>query len=296
MASDLKDNAEVRISPEQYDSIVKAEWSLIYEKLEALVSAGANIVLSRLPIGDLATQYFADRDVFCAGRVDEGDLRRTQAAVGGDVLTTVQGLSAKSFGTCGSFEEKQIGSERWNVFTGCPHARTCTLILRGGANQFLEEAHRSLHDALMIVHRTLGVRRIVAGGGSTEMSLGSFIHEEAARQCAANGVELNIVRAFATALEAIPRNLCKNSGYDAIDILAQLRAEHQSAQRNKKAESAETMSWSGVNCFSGGTMNAMSAYVWEPESVKENFLLSSTEAACLILSIDETVRNQPSKK
>merc|ERR1712050_809170 len=120
-----KDNAEVRITdPDQYQSIVDAEWSIIYEKLDLIANCGANVVLSRLAIGDLATQYFADRNIFCAGRVESEDLERTRRAVGGEVQTTVQGISPNVLGTCGEFEERQLGEHRFNLFTGCPQTKT----------------------------------------------------------------------------------------------------------------------------------------------------------------------------
>jgi T-complex protein 1 subunit eta len=114
-------------------------------------------VLSRLPIGDLATQYFADRDIFCAGRVEADDLRRTMQATGAQIQTTVNSLSKDVLGTCGLFEEVQLGSERFNIFNECPKTKTATMILRGGAQQFIDEAERSIHDAICIV-RSVYVR------------------------------------------------------------------------------------------------------------------------------------------
>lgn len=165
-----KDNAEVRVKEvSEYQAIVDAEWSIIYEKLDKIVQTGAKVVLSKLPIGDLATQYFADRDIFCAGRVATDDLQRTVKAVGGAVQTTVNDIKAEHLGSCESFEERQIGSERFNILKGCPQAKTCTLILRGGAEQFIAEVERSLHDAIMIVRRAIKNKSIVAGGGAAEV-------------------------------------------------------------------------------------------------------------------------------
>merc|ERR1711920_242643 len=160
-----KDNAEVRITdPSQYQSIVDAEWSIIYEKLDLIVKSGAPVVLSRLAIGDLATQYFADRNIFCAGRVDTDDLERTRRATGAEVQTTVQGISPDVLGACGEFEERQVGAERYNLLTQCPHTKTSTIIIRGGAQQFIDEADRSLHDAIMIVRRAMVNTKVVGGG------------------------------------------------------------------------------------------------------------------------------------
>ena len=167
-----KDNAEVRVEAvSDYQAIVDAEWEIIYRKLEAVEKTGAKVVLSKLPIGDLATQWFADRDIFCAGRVPAGDLRRVCQAVGGSVQSTCFGIGSEHLGTCGQFEERQIGGERYNVFEECPKARTCTLLLRGGAEQFIEEVERSLHDAIMVVKRAMKNGEVVAGGGAAEVAM-----------------------------------------------------------------------------------------------------------------------------
>lgn len=277
-----KDNAEIRLdSPESYQKVVDAEWAIIYEKLELIVKSGAHVVLSRLPIGDLATQYFADRDVFCAGRVEESDLRRTARATGAVVQTTVNGLTPDVLGSCGEFEEVQIGNERFNIFRECPKTRSATLILRGGAQQFLEEAARSLNDAIMIVRRAMRTNTIVGGGGAVEMELSRHLRE----QCRAiAGKEQLIINSYARALEVIPKTLAHNSGFDATDTLNKLRQKHSTA----KAEEAR---WFGVNCMQGGICDAMEEFIWEPALVKFNALSSATEVACLILSIDQTIQN-----
>lgn len=108
-----RDNAEIRVnSVDDYQNVVDAEWKILYDKLEKIAQSGAKIVLSKLPIGDVATQYFADRDMFCAGRVNEDDLKRTMRACGGDILTTCSDLKDSNLGKCGTFEELQIGAER----------------------------------------------------------------------------------------------------------------------------------------------------------------------------------------
>jgi T-complex protein 1 subunit eta len=115
------------------------------------------------PISRITFDYEFYRDMFCAGRVVEEDLKRTMKACGGSILTTVNDLGEKTMGTCEKFEEKQIGGDRFNLFTGCPQAKTATVVLRGGAQQFLEETDRSLHDAIMIVRRAIKHDSIVAG-------------------------------------------------------------------------------------------------------------------------------------
>nr|XP_022912239.1 T-complex protein 1 subunit eta [Onthophagus taurus] len=276
-----RDNAEVRVdSVKEYQKIVDAEWNILYGKLQKIHESGAQVVLSKLPIGDVATQFFADRDMFCAGRVPEEDLKRTMKACGGAIMTTVHDLQDSVLGTCAQFEEKQIGGDRYNIFKGCPHAKTCTLILRGGAEQFLEETERSLHDAIMIVRRMIKNDAIVAGGGAIEMELSKMLRDHS-RSIA--GKEQLLIGAIAKALEIIPRQLCDNAGFDATNILNKLRQKH--AQGN---------CWYGVDVSKEDISDNYEACVWEPSVIKINALTAACEATCLILSVDETIKNKSS--
>ncbi|XP_065649684.1 T-complex protein 1 subunit eta isoform X2 [Hydra vulgaris] len=276
-----KENAEVRVdNVEEYQKIVDAEWNILYEKLENIVKSGAKVVLSKLPIGDVATQYFADRDIFCAGRVVEDDLVRTMKACGGSIQTSVQVLSDDVLGTCEDFEEVQIGGERYNLLKGCPNAKTVTLILRGGAEQFIEETERSLHDAIMIVRRALKNDAVVAGGGAIEMELSRLLRDYS-RTIA--GKEQLILAAFAKSLEVIPRQLCDNAGFDSISLLNKLRQKHATGGL-----------WYGIDILSEDIADNFEKFVWEPAIVRINALTAASEAACLILSVDETVQNPKS--
>jgi len=276
-----KDNAEIRVDTvEEYQSIVDAEWQILYNKLDAIAKSGAKVVLSKLPIGDVATQYFADRDMFCAGRVNEDDLKRTMKACGGSIQTTSSQLTDDVLGLCEQFEEIQIGGERYNIFRGCPNAKTCTIILRGGAEQFMEETERSLHDAIMIVRRAVKNDTVVAGGGAIEMELSRYLRDFS-RTIA--GKEQLLIGAMAKSLEIIPRQLCDNAGFDATNILNKLRQKH-----------AQDGTWYGVDIVNEDITDNFNACVWEPAIVKINALTAASEAACLILSVDETIKNPKS--
>lgn len=278
-----KDNAEVRVEEvSEYQAIVDAEWQIIFQKLEAIVASGAKVVLSKLPIGDLATQYFADRDIFCAGRVAKDDMDRVVQAVGGSVQSTCSDLRPEHLGQCETFEERQVGGERFNIFEGCPQAKTCTLILRGGAEQFIAEVERSLHDAIMIVRRAIKNNLVVAGGGATEMELSKYLRVHSRT---IEGKQQLIIGAYAKAFEVIPRQLCDNAGFDATDILNKLRMKH-----------AQGGVWYGVDINNETIADNYEAFVWEPALVKTNAIAAATEAACLILSVDETVKNAQSEK
>lgn len=276
-----KDNAEVRVEHvEDYQAIVDAEWQIILDKLKQIEETGASIVLSKLPIGDLATQYFADRNIFCAGRVSSDDMERVIKAVGGSIQSTTTDIKPEYLGTCDLFEEIQIGSERYNLFKGCPKAKTCTLLLRGGAEQVIAEVERSLHDAIMIIKRALQNKVVVAGGGAIEMEISKYLRDYSKSVA---GKQQLIINAFARALEVIPRQLCENAGFDGIEILNKLRLAHSKGEK-----------WYGVDFETESIGDNFSKFVWEPALVKINALNSATEATNLILSVDETITNKES--
>ena len=275
-----KENAEIRIdNPEDYQSIVDAEWDIIYGKLENIARTGAQVVLSKLPIGDLATQYFADRHVFCAGRVAQEDLLRVAKATGGQILTTVSEVPEAALGTVGLFEEQQVGADRYNIFKICPHSKTATIVLRGGAEQYIEEAERSLNDAIMVVRRVIKNACVVAGGGAVEMELSRIIREYSRT---ISGKHQLVVNSFAKALEIIPKTLAENAGFDAVEILNKLRQKHATAGAEGR--------WFGVDVQKGSIFDTFEQNIWEPSLVKINAISAACEAACLILSVDETVK------
>jgi len=278
-----KENAEIRLEdPEKYQSIVDAEWNIIYDKLDKIVKSGAQIVLSRLAIGDLATQYFADRGLFCAGRVEDMDLQRVSKATGGKVQTSVNDLIPEILGFCENFEEKQVGSERFNVFSGCPGAKTASIVLRGGAEQFIEESERSLIDSIMITRRAMKVKRVIPGGGAIEMEISKYLRDYSRT---IHGKPQLLVNAFAKALEALPRQIAENAGFDATSILNKLRMKHASGNK-----------WFGIDMENEDVADCYEKFIWEPSIVKINALQSAAEAACVIMSIDETVKNNESEQ
>jgi T-complex protein 1 subunit eta len=245
-----KENAEIRIEkPSDYQSIVDAEWKIIIQKLDNIINTGAKVVLSKLPIGDIATQYFAEKGIFCAGRVPQEDITRVSKATGAMLLQTCNDIPEKALGTCGTFEEKQVGAERFNIFSGCPNAKTATIVLRGGAEQFIAEAERSINDAVMIVRRATKASSIVPGGGAIEMELSKYVRKAGMD---IKGKEQLVVLGFARALEVIPRTLAQNSGLDAVEIVNKLRQKHDLSQDGNSF---------GVNCFEGGIVDTYVQFV-----------------------------------
>uniref|UniRef100_A0A8D3CG97 T-complex protein 1 subunit eta n=1 Tax=Scophthalmus maximus TaxID=52904 RepID=A0A8D3CG97_SCOMX len=198
-------------------------------------------------------------------------------ACGGSIQTSVGALTDDVLGHCELFEEVQVGGERYNFLKGCTKAKTCTIILRGGAEQFTEETERSLHDAIMIVRRAMKNDSIVAGGGAIEMELSKYLRDYSRT---IPGKQQLLIGAYAKALEIIPRQLCDNAGFDATNILNKLRAKH-----------AQGGMWYGVDINNEDISDNYATCVWEPSIVRINALTAASEAACLILSVDETIKN-----
>lgn len=147
-------------------------------------------------------------------------MSRVVKATGGLVLSTVSDIKPEMLGTCGLFEEVQLGAERYNVFSDCPKSKTATIILRGGAEQFVKEAERSLNDAIMVVRRVLKTESVVSGGGSTEMEVSKLLRNYSRE---IRGKEQLVINAFAKSLEVIPRTLAENSGLDSNEVISKLR-------------------------------------------------------------------------
>jgi T-complex protein 1 subunit eta len=186
-------------------------------------------------------------------------------------------------GKCGEFEEKQVGSERYNIFSKCEKTKSATIVIRGGAEQYLDETERSLNDAIMVVRRAIKANSIVAGGGAIEMELSKHIRNYS--KTITGKIQL-IVNAYAKSFEIIPKTLAENGGLDSVDIMASLRMKHMSPEGK----------WFGVDLDKGAISDMMEKFVWEPTPLKRNVLTSSVEAACLILSVDETIKNPMSEQ
>lgn len=170
---------------------------------------------------------------------------------------------------------------RYNIFKDCPSAKTVTIIIRGGADQLMEEVDRSLHDAIMVVRRLYRKDcSIVAGGGAIEMELSHHLRLSSRE---IKGKEQTIVTALAKAFEIVPRQLCHNAGLNATTLLSELREKHANGHL-----------WYGIDVFDGCVANNLDKCVWEPAFSKKNAITAAIEAATVVLSIDETIKNKKS--
>lgn len=188
-----RENAEIRVeSVKEYQNVLEAEWTIIREKLDDIVGSGAKVVLSSLPIGDYATQYFASHGVFSAGRVH--NLSQIVNAFGGRITSSTKYIK---LGQCDLFEERQLGKARYNYFEGM-NAKTRTIILRGPGSETLEEVERAVHDAVCVIKTAMAHKNVVTGGGSIEMQLSRLCRDLVHK---ANSEEVFIYKAISMAFE-----------------------------------------------------------------------------------------------
>lgn len=263
-----KENAEIRInSVTEYQKVVDGEYKILEKKLQQLIDAGANVVLSSKSIGDYATQYFASKNVFSLGRVH--DLKKIANSFGGKVSTTTEFLH---LGNASLFEEKQLGNLRYNFFKSNT-TKVKTLLLRGPGVQIVDEVERSINDAVCIVKNAIKSKKIVTGGGSTEMILSSVCRE---LYFNTSTKEKFLYKAFSRAFEKIPKQLSENFGLDPVLTIQQLRKLHHEGNQSF-----------GITISGPKDMNEVGVY--DLIDVKINMIKTAFATAKIILSIDGTI-------
>lgn len=265
-----RENAEIRVSGvEEYQKVVDAEWMLIKEKLDDIISSGANVVLSGMSIGDYATQYFSRAGIFSAGRVQ--DLSRIAKAFNGRVCSSTKYIK---LGRCDLFEERQLGDTRFNYFEG-KSANSKTLVLRGPGSEILDEVERAVHDAVCVIKTAVKHCNIVCGGGSVEMQLSKLCRDLSFKK---EAQRMFVCRALSMAFEKIPSQLAANFGLDPVTTVQGLRQAHS------------TGSTHGVSLSGNEDMAALG--VFEPLEVKRNMLKAAFGAVDAILSVDSTIMSK----
>jgi chaperonin GroEL (HSP60 family) len=269
---DAKINIE---SPEQMEGFLKQEEDMLHEMVDKIVKVGANVVLTEKGIDDMAQHFLARKGILAVRRNKKSDMEKLAKATGGKLVTNLEGMTSADLGYAALVEERKIGDDKMTFIEGCKHPKAVTILIRGGTQRIVDEAERSLHDALCVVRDVIEEPRIVAGGGSPELEVSRNLKKYAETL---PGREQLAVRAFAEALEAIPLTLTENAGLDPIDMISDLRARH---------EKGET--WAGIEVINGKAQDMTKAGVYEPLAVKKQIIKSSTEASTMILKIDDVI-------
>jgi len=269
---DAKINIE---SPEQMEAFLKQEEEMLKSMVEKLVAVGANVVLCQKGIDDMAQHFLARNGILAVRRIKKSDMEKLAKATGGKMITNIDDMSPADLGYASLVEERKIGDDKMTFIEGCKHPRAVTILIRGGTERIVDEAERSLHDALCVAKNVVEEPKIVAGGGAPELEVSKALKKHAETL---PGREQLAVKSFAEALEAVPVTLTENAGLDPIDVLSELRVRHEKGEV-----------WTGIEVLSGKVQDMAVAGVFEPLAVKKQIIKSATEAASMILKIDDVI-------
>ena len=275
-------DAKINIdNPEQIESFLREEENMLREMVEKIVSAGANVVICQKGIEDMVQHFLARKGILAVRRAKESDMDKLAKATGGKIVTNLEDLTKKDLGYAKLVEERKIGDDKMTFIEGCKNPRSVAILIRGGTERIIDEAERSVHDALCVVRDVVQEPKIVAGGGSPEMEIGKALKDYAE---SLPGREQLAVQSFSEAIEIVPLTLGENAGLDPIDILSELRARHEKGEK-----------WAGVDVFTGKIKDMTKLDVYEPLTVKKQAIKSATEAATMILRIDDVIASAKMK-
>jgi thermosome len=264
-------------SPEQMQSFLDQEEAILRRKVEAIKKCGASVVLCQKAIEDLAAHYLARDGILAIKSISESDMDKLSKATGGHVVTKLEDIDAKDLGYAGLVEERRVtGEEELLFIEKCKNPKALTILLRGSSYTSIDEYERALHDALRVVGVVVEDKKVVPGGGAPEVELGLRLRDYAST---VGGREQLAIEEFASSLDIIPRTLAENAGLDPIDMLVGLRSKHEKKDGKNY----------GLDVFQGNAVDMLKAGVIEPLRVKTQAIGSATEAATMILRIDDVI-------
>ena len=269
-------SAEIRISdPTQMQQFLEEENKMLKSMVDKIHDIGANVLICQKGIDDIAQHYLSKHGVLAVRRVKESDMTKLAKATGGRISTNLDDISADDLGSAEIVQQKKVESDKWVFIEGCKNPRSVTVLIRGGSQRVVDEVDRSLHDALMVVKDVVENPSIVAGGGSPEAYLAAELNEWSS---SSEGREQLAIKQYAEAFESIPLTIAENAGMDPIDTIITLRANQSNGKQTV-----------GINAKESKIGDMFRLDIVEPLVVKEQIIKSATEAACMILRIDDVI-------
>jgi len=268
-------------SPEQMQAYLDQEEQLLREMVKKVKEAGINVLFCQKGIDDMVQHFLAREGIMAARRLKKSDMEALAKATGAKVVNSVDLLNKEDTGYAELVEERKISDDKMIFVEGCKNPKAVSILIRGGSERVVDEAERSIHDALCVVKDVVQDPRIVGGGGSSEIEIARLLRDYAETLA---GRERLAVSAFAEALEVIPTTLAENSGMDPIDAISEMRSAHAKGEK-----------WVGVNGTTNEVGNLADINVWEPMVVKTQAIKSATEAATMLLKIDDIIAVAKSK-
>ena len=270
-------DAEIRINdPSQMQKFLEEEENILKEKVEKIAATGANVVICQKGIDEVAQHYLAKKGILAVRRAKKSDLEKLARATGGRVVSNIDELTPQDLGYAALVEERKVGEDKMVFIEGAKNPKAVSILVRGGLERVVDETERALRDALGTVADVIKDGRVVAGGGAVELEIAKRLRKYAPQ---IGGKEQLAIEAYAAALENLVMILIENGGYDPIDLLVKLRSAHEN----------ETNKWYGINVFIGQVEDMWKLGVLEPATVKMNAIKAATEAATLILRIDDLI-------
>ena len=272
-------DAKIQITdPNQLSKFLEEEENYIKGLVEKIKNSGANVLICQKGIDELAQHYMAKEGIFAIRRAKKSDMEALSKATSGKIVTNLDDLTGEDLGNAEKVEEKKIGESEMTFITGCPEAKSVSVLLRGGTEHVVDEIRRAFDDAVGVVSVAWEDGAVLTGGGSVLAALSRDLRTFAET---VGGREQMAIEAFASALEIIPRTLAENAGLDPVTTLIELRKAHADGQSN-----------AGINVYEGGVVDMRSANVLEPIRVVEQAIQSATETAVMILRIDDVISSK----
>ncbi len=277
-------SAEIRIKdPTQVKAFLDQENRMLKEMVGKIKASGANVAFCQKGIDDMAQHFLAKAGILAVRRAKQSDMEKLTRATGGRIITNLSDLKTGDLGKAGLVEERKIGDEKMVFVEKCKNPKSVAILIRAGLERMVDEAERALNDALCVVSDVTEKNKVVAGGGAIEAEIAKELRDYATK---IGGREQLAIEAFAEAMEIVPKALAENAGLQSIDILVALRSAHEKA-------GGQTM---GVDVFTGKIMDMYKNGVIEPSRVKEQAIKSASEAASMILRIDDVIASTKPKE
>ncbi|MCD6367692.1 MAG: TCP-1/cpn60 chaperonin family protein [Candidatus Aenigmarchaeota archaeon] len=268
--------AKINISsPEQLEAFLQQEERMIKDMVDKIVKSGANVVFCQKGIDDAALHYLAKNNILAVRRVKKSDMDALAKATGAKITTDLDDLSEDVLGYAETVTEEKISGEKMVFVRGCKSPKSVSILIRGGTEHVVDEVERAIKDAIGGIIAAIQDKKIVVGGGATEIELSKELRSFAQGQ---PGKEQFAMLAFADALEVVPRTLAENAGLDAIDMLVNLRAAHDQGKTSF-----------GLDVYKGEVADMIELGVIEPLKIKTQAIKSGSEAAEMILRIDDVI-------
>ncbi len=268
--------AKIQVAdPKQLQAFLDQEEKMLKQMVETVAKSGANVVFCQKGIDDVIQHYLAKKEIYAARRVKESDMNALAKATGARVIASLNDLKPNDLGFAGLVEERKLHKESMTFIERCKNPKSVTILLRGGTEHVVAEVERAMTDAIGDLIATIVVGKAVAGGGAVEIELAKRMREFADTL---SGREQLAVQAFADTLEVIPRTLAENAGLDPIDSITALKARHDNGE-----------STVGLNVSNGKAEDMWVNGVIEPLKIKTQAIQSASEAAIMLLRIDDVI-------